>query len=841
MLPTTRNYKKTSESITYAPKIEVDPSVGLREEDVENRRRLKLTNRTKKHVSKSYWKIFADNVFNALNIILFVVFALMLVAKLPFIRYFFIIILAANIVIGVIQDVHSRRLTDKLRLMTDPKATVLRNGVTSTIAVEDIVLSDIIILKRGDQIPSDCVVVEGECSVDESMLSGESVPIRKQVGDTLLSCSYLDKGEVKAEVIRVGSANYAEQLQSQAKKFERPKSEIKRSTSVIMAVCGIFAVVLGLGQFLSWLIKELTQGREFVDVITNLDGGLRQTIDGVSASMVAMIPAGMALLTTAALAAGIVQLAKKKMLVQQLYCIEMLARVDVLCLDKTGTLTDGTMQVVECLELGKGNKEEIAEACKAIVCFTHDSNATAAAVKKEFGGESERVAYAVLPFDSATKVSAVTLEEGLTYAMGAFGYLGNSEDESLKAKIVNFASKGYRCLVIGKSHSPIENGELPSGFELIGLLVISDHIKSDARQNIQWFIDNGVDIRIISGDDPVTVAEIARNCGVPDSDLFVSLEGKSPAEVELIATKFKVFGRASPEQKEILVTAFKKQGHKVAMTGDGVNDILALKVADCSIAMANGSDAAKNVAHLVSLESSFSSLPDVVGQGRQVINNLQRTCSLFLNKTFFAVIMTIVFLISALSGGPLYPFSTSNLLVWEVFAIGIPAFFLALQPSKEKISGSFALNIARAAIPSAVANVIGALLPFVVYMINPTLVSHLPANETFAVTVTLSVLIFTINSFVVLFSICLPPNKYRLAVFITMFALGTTLVLGDFFWRNETGHGAIVSIYWEGIAPLFIIFLFLGVFIAAGINFGLQKLIEAFRKYINQGRTQDDH
>ncbi|MBQ2069354.1 MAG: HAD-IC family P-type ATPase [Bacilli bacterium] len=820
-------FKKISESITFAPHIDVDFSRGLSQDDVEQRKKLKLTNKTKKHVSRSYPRIIFDNLFNALNIILFLVFLLMVYAQLTLSHYFFMIILVANITIGLIQDIHSRRLTDKLKVLAAAKVKVLRNGIEMEIESEAIVLSDIIMLSAGDQIPADCVVVEGTCRVDESLLSGESVPIDKPVGEWLLSGSFLTKGSVKAEVKRVGNANYAEQLQSSAKKFSQPKSEIKSSTNIIMTACAMICVVMGLAQFIIFFVHEMNAGRDFVDILTHLNSGIGDKIETVSGSMVAMIPSGMALLTSAALASGVVNLASKKILVQQLYCIEMLARVDMVCFDKTGTLTDGTLKLFKSIPIGVAEESEITKGVTSILNGTNDSNATANALKLAFGSSSAKSFKAVLPFDSETKVSAVTTEEGVTYAMGAYGFIKTKPNEKVGRVINNYASKGYRCLVLAKSKRPIVNNTLPAGFELMALLVLSDHIKDDAKDNVEWFQNNGVDIKVISGDDPRTVSEIAKRCGIKDAELFVSLEGKSVADIEAIANKYVVFGRSNPEQKAALIASFQKQGRKVAMTGDGVNDVMALKVADCSIAMASGSEAARNVAHLVTLESNFSRLPDVVFQGRRVINNLQRTCSLFLNKTFFAIFATLVFLVSGLWGGKTYPFSTSNLLLWEVFAIGVPSFFLALQPSADRLKGGFGSNIATKAIPSAVANLIGSMTPFFLYLVCPWVLSWSNSpDEAFMVATSMSIIVFTVNAYVTLFAICLPPNKYRNIVFASMLLLGAIVVVIDYFVRSPKGDGILLAIRWNGLSEWFIPIALGCVVLSTGIFFLLRKLVD---------------
>ena len=830
-----KGLKTINKWISGAETFDVSPSVGLTADQVKQRRKEGLVNKTVKHVTKSYWRIFTDNFFNVLNMLMIAVLVFMIIAGLSWSHYLFLFILAANIIVGIVQDVHARILVSNLRVVTDPKANVVRDGKIEEIPMDEVVLSDILILGPGDQIGADCKVVEGEASVDESLLSGESRAIKKAVGDQLLSGTFLTKGSCKAEVIRVGSANYAETLQKKASQFTRPKSEIKSSISRLMVICCVIAILLGLFTFLAWLIPQLVGGKKVEEIFVYGDPDLNRFIEGATGSMVAMLPTGMFLLTSLALTSGVVRLAKQNMLVQQLYCIEALARVDVLCLDKTGTLTDGLLTVTEFVPFGDYTEQSLRDAARNVLAFTHDSNPTAIALRAACGSDSDETPREVLPFDSATKYSAATLEGKGTYAFGAYGFIPGAEDPNMRLKMEEHLRKGYRVLIVAHSDQEINQSTPPTDFALMGFVVLFDHIRDDAYKNIAWFRENGVSVRVISGDDAITVSEIAKRAGVEGADRYISLEGIPAEEVAKYASEFIVFGRATPEQKAVLIETYKTAGHKVAMTGDGINDILALKVADCSIAMASGSDAARNVSHLVSLESNFSKLPKVVEEGRRVINNLQRSCSLFLNKTVFAVVTTFVFIISSLYGGRSYPFSTSNLLVWEVFAIGSPAFFLALQTSSGRLRGSFMQNVMINAIPAGIAECAAAFVPFIIALIAPeTLTWDTDIfNASFEAAKTLSVCSFTLVSFSVLVRVSLPRNKYRISVVSAFIAMGLTVMVGDFFSR-----GKILALNWEGLKVNFLIYWAVLVAVSIAFYWIVAWFGERTKKALNEGAEE---
>lgn len=761
-----KNIKAKMEAIASAEKFDVDFAVGLSSSQVESRKKNNLSNKTRKEVTKTYVQIVFDNLFSFFNILLFGIATLMIIAGLSWEYYLFLVILFFNIVIGLACDIRARRLVDKLRLITDPKARVIREGKEEEIAVADVVLSDIVILQTGDQVPADATIAQGKLTLNESMLTGETEPVKKGFGDQVYSGSFVVAGKAYLQVNRVGVASYAESLQNRAQKFDRPKSEIKRSTLIIFGVTGIFSILIGAMETIAYIVTQLPLKDSFTSK------SFYGFVEGLSGSMVAMIPSGLYLLTSMTLAVGVVHLARKRMNVQELYCIEMLARVDTICFDKTGTLTDGTMSVKKMINLSNEKDDYLKMVLGSIITATSDDNSTAKAIKSFTKDVPVILSNDSLPFDSSRKYSAATIKNEGTFVMGAYGFVPSKTIVSVASRVNSLSEEGFRVICLYRCKKGIGKGEIKSPCELIAILALSDSIKPDAQANVAWFVENGVTVKIISGDSPLTVGEIAREVGVPNAEKAISMEGIKEEEIPDLVSKYAVFGRVSPEQKAWLVTAMQKEGHKVAMTGDGVNDILALKTADCSIAMANGSAAARNVAHLVALDNDFSHLPEVVAEGRRVINNLQRTASLFLSKTTFAIIISIVFLISGWLGKSDYPFTTKNMMIWEVLSIGGAAFFISLQPNRERLTGSFLSNILRNAIPAGIAEITTVAVFYIAHLISPTFMSSDMAHV-------FSVIAFSAVSFVILFRICLPLDKYRLFVFGSMLTIAVGAMITD--------------------------------------------------------------
>ncbi len=666
----------------HIDRIQTSHATGLTSSDVAKRVATGNTNYIKRSVGKSYLAIFATNIFTLFNLIGIVVMILMVLCSSTENMLFFVIILA-NTVIGIFQEVRSKRQVEKMALVQQPTVTVVRDSVSFEIGTNSIVLDDIVYYDTGRQICADAIVVDGQLSVNESMLTGESVPVKKSVGDTIYSGSFVVSGNCYCRCDKVGSDSYVQQLSDKVKKFVKPNSQLMRSIRAIVGVIGIIILPLGIATF-------FTGGYDLSTI-----EGIKQSILSASGSVIGMVPSGMVLLTSMALAVSVIKLLKKKVLVQELYCIEMLARVDTLCLDKTGTITDGTMTVEQVISYD--NTLDIDSIIGSIVSATGDSNSTADAVARYSSSSAVIDSIASIPFSSATKFSCAELVGIGTVAMGAGEFLLKGEAKDKVAQLSQqYLAKGMRVLTVAKSANSIVDDKVDD-FQLIGLVIISDTIRSDASQIISWFVDNGVDIKVISGDNPIAVSAIAEKVGVAGASGYISLDGLTDDEVIASATKYSVFGRVSPEQKALLVTALKHSGRTVAMTGDGVNDILAMRQSDCGITVASGSDATKSVAHLILLDNNFGSMPSVVAEGRQVVNNIQNSSSLFLMKTTMTILTTIMLLFMVNTS---YPFQPQNLYAIELFVIGIPSFLLALKPNHSLIKGSFLASTLTKTLPS---------------------------------------------------------------------------------------------------------------------------------------------
>ena len=774
-----------SEAERYSP----DFKDGLSSEQVKKRVEEGFVNKTKMVVGKTVWEIIRSNILTFFNILLFTIAGFMIYANVNdtdpetkwYTGLFFIIILTSNIIIGLYQDVHAKHLMTKMRLITTQKITVIRDSKEVKIDPSEVVLDDILSLTGNDQIVSDGVILEGNVFINESLLTGESVNVSKTVGDVIYSGTYVVSGHCHARVEKVGSENYIETIASKAKSVKRNPSHILKSLKILFRVLGMIVIFGFLSITLTYVILgSFRTKQDFINIIGPLSG-----------QFVAMIPAGLNLLTSMALASGVVSLYRKNANVQDLYSIEMLARTDVLCVDKTGTITDGTMEVVDVVPLNLVgvaiNEEDVNLIVSNIVKATADNNMTAEALKKYFRQYSVLEVSKVLPFNSDNKYSGVTFATGLTYLMGAAEFMNIELKEEIATQSEKYTSKGYRVLHLAKGSGIIDNGKYEGKLSPLAFIVLQDHIKENAKKTFEWFKENGVAIKVISGDNAITVSEIAKQAGIEGAEAYISLEGMSLDEVREIATQYSVFGRVTPEQKEVIVEALKASGKTVAMTGDGVNDILALKSADCSIAMNSGSPAAKNVSHVVLMNNDFATMPDIVAEGRRVINNLQRTGSLFLSKTFFAIVMSVAFWIVSLStkNHYSYPFSTNNLLIWETLGIGLSAFFISLEPNSAPIKRGFLRNILRKAVPSAIVVLSAVLVTYLLYIIHIKGLLYTGVDKFGYMTqeskvgrygaTAIAVMSFSFLSLLNLYIICRPLNKYRGTVVISA-AVITTII-----------------------------------------------------------------
>lgn len=728
---------------------------GLSSVQVKSRVESGLVNRSDEKYSKSYVSIFVGNLCTFFNLLgLIVLIALLFAGAKPF-DFVFVIVYIMNIGIGISQEIRAKKCIDRLSLISCKKSIVIRDGKETEISPDEIVLDDVIFLSLGNQVPTDCKILEGSVEADESVLTGESVHVKKTVGDTLLSGSFIVGGTCKVLAEKIGKDTYVQKLSAEAKKYRKPHSEIMESLRIIIRILGFIIIPIAA----AFMIKSA--------VIGNV--GLAESVLRTSTLVIGMIPSGMFLLTSLALAVGIIKLSAHNTLIQDLYSLEMLARVDTICFDKTGTITDGNMTVKEVVPLNDVSQEKISSVISSMLGTLNDGNQTASALKDYFGNKVTLSAVSHIPFNSKRKLSAVEFKENGLFAIGAPEFvLPKEQFAKLESKINGYASSGLRVLVLARSGKSIENDKLPDDFMPYSLILLMDHIRKDAISTVSWFKENGVTVKVISGDNPITVSEVSKRVGIENADKYISLDGLSDEEVRNVAEKYTVFGRVSPEQKAILVKTMKQAGHSTAMTGDGVNDILALKEADCAVTVATGSDAARNIAHIVLLDNNFNSMPNVVFEGRRVINNIQSSASLYLMKTFFTMIIALVTLV--LPFIEKYPFELRQMNLLEILVIGIPSFFLSLQPNKARVKGRFLNYIIRKSLPCALLMVISVaiveLFKFTLGRFDDSLYQ------------TLSVYALTFSGLINLIFICYPFNKFRVALFslcavvlVTIFAV----------------------------------------------------------------------
>ncbi len=733
-----------------------DPQEGLSPAQVEQRVREGLHNGDSGVKSKTEGQIIWENVFTFFNLLNFALALAVILVGSPRSALFMGVILS-NIVIGSFQGIRAKHTIDKLSLISAPKAHVIRGGQTAAVPVEQVVLDDILLCAAGNQICADATVCAGECEVNESLLTGEADPVLKHPGDPLLSGSFVVSGSCSAQVEHVGAENYASQIAGQASGVKKRNSEIMNSIDFIVKIIGF--AILPVGGLLFW--KQY-----FV-----LGDTFQNSVVSTAAAMVGMIPEGLVLLISLAFAVSVIKLSARKTLVQDMYCVETLARVDVLCLDKTGTITEGSMQVDGLEPLSGWTEEQMKEALCALVSSLSDNNPTFLAVKGFLPQQSPWQAGDLVPFSSARKWSGAYFPGRGSYVMGAGEFILGEAFAPIRPQAEACSKNGQRVLLLARCDAPFDGKELGGAAVPMGLVLISDKIRKEAPSTLRYFADQGVDLKVISGDNAVTVANIARKAGLDNADKYVDAATLHTEEdIRRAVKEYAVFGRVTPQQKLSFVKALREDGHTVAMTGDGVNDVLALKEADCSIAMASGSDAARTVSNLVLLDSNFASMPVVVQEGRRSINNLQRSSSLFLVKTIFSALIGVLFIFINYT----YPFEPIQQTLISSLTIGVPSFILALEPNNDRLKGKFISNVIRMCIPAALtmtANIV-ALCALAG-----------PLGLTSAETSTMAVLMTGMTGFIMLFKVSAPFNTLRgvlfwglLAVFLTAF-----LCFGWFF------------------------------------------------------------
>lgn len=760
-------------SIESVERFVVSKTDGLTEQQVALRQEQGLVNVDTTKRGKSIAGIVFSNVFTFFNIIYMIIAVVLCLYGLAA-QCSFLPVVIANTAIAIIQEIKSKLTLDKLNLITQPKVKVVRNGQVSEISVDQLVLDDVVEIANGAQISADCEVLDGFVEVNESILTGESDAVTKRVGDVLLAGSYVVSGSCTARVCKVGKFNYVASLSGKAKQYNKPRSQMLKSLRGILVFIAIIVVPMTVGLYVVNASYNYLHSESYSPSIgafenfslLNLD---IKALNLTAGSIISMIPAGPFLLTSVALAASFLRLAKKNTMVQELYCIEMLARVDTLCLDKTGTITDGTMRVEESIDLRPNNSTwTIREIMSSMNAALAADNMTSRALKKFFGCPKKPALQAVstIPFSSERKFSAVSFRGEGTFILGAPEYVLRTHNQRVDDLVKKYAEQGLRVLLLAHSATTIyDSANLPQARRPIAVIVIEDHIRSDATDTIQWFVDNGVQIKVISGDNPTAVSNIAQRVGVEGAEKYISLEGMSDEEVREVATTYTVFGRVSPEQKAILVKSMRENGQTVAMTGDGVNDILAMKESDCSISLAGGSDAARKVSHLILMDDSFSSLPSVVAEGRRVVNNIQSATSMYFMKTVYVIAINVLLIFAHFVLGMTMtsPLTNLQVMLMDWVVVALPTTLLALQPNESVIKGNFFANVLKRCLPASLTFIISTVSLYLLQALcDPAIID---SSEVLGTLVTIS---YTFGGLFALFYTCKPFNKWKVAMYIAI-------------------------------------------------------------------------
>lgn len=736
---------------------------GLSADEVAERISAGQDNKPPKGPSKSAARVIFDHTFTYFNGI-FAIIAIILILVKSYRDLTFLGVILANTLIGIIQELRTKKILDNLTMLNTARTTVIRDGVTTKITTDELVLDDIVIFKAGEQIPADAKILDGEVSVNEALLTGEADEITKKSGAELLSGSFIVSGECHAQLTRVGEDSYISKLTLQAKTIKTgEQSEIIKSLNKIVRLAGIAVIPVGIILYAHQLLVN--------------HAPIRESAQGAASAVLGMIPEGLFLLASVSLAIGAVKLARQKVLVREMKCIETLARVDVLCVDKTGTITSPQMKVKKWLKLQ--NDENIEKSLTDFIHIMSADNETIKSLKNHFKlQDTPKIATQIFGFSSKYKYSAATFGNK-NFVLGAPEFTLKEQFKNYKQDIQTFTKKGYRVLVFGEYAAKLNGGELLQPIKPLAMIILENPIRKTAARTFKYFREQGVNIKVISGDNPLTVAEVARQAKIDGAESYIDASTlKTEAQITEAVKKYTVFGRVTPEQKRKFVKALKSQGHYVAMTGDGVNDVLALKDADCSIAMASGSDAAVQVAQLVLLESDFSKMPQVVREGRRVVNNLERSGSLFIVKNIFSLLAALL----TLALGVRYPLLPAQVSMLSVWTIGLPSFFLAQTPNEDIIKGRFMANIFKKAIPGGITSLLA-----VFATVGIGKIIGIPETETS----TACALAFATVSMIYLYRICQPLNLYRGIVF-TGCMIGLFICFG--FLRNIFSLAEEISI-----------------------------------------------
>ena len=746
-----------------------DPEQGLTLHQVKERQQNGWANDPVDSPTKTVGQIVRENVFTFFNFI-FVVLAALLVAVGSFDDMLFLLIAVANTGIGIVQQLRSKQTVDKLNLLAAPRANVVREGNLISVPAAQLVRDDVAELASGDQIPADATVLSGQVQVNEALITGEADAITKAPGDELLSGAFVVSGRCRARLDRVGAESYAARLTLEAKKdVTVGKSEMMSSLDKLIRIIGILLIPIGVALFV----------KEFVF----LERTAQEAVVSMVAALIGMIPEGLYLLTSVALAVSMIRLAQGKVLAQDMNCIETLARVDVLCVDKTGTITEPHMEVGEVVYLDEEKYAEtvVTETLNAFYQSMEADNDTARAMAQKFHGKSLWHAAQTIPFTSATKWSAAVFPGHGAFVVGAPEFIMGNRYADLKEAVDPWSEKGYRVLLVAEYGGvPDQKGLDPRRVSPMALVALSNRIRPAAPKTFRYFAEQGVAVKVISGDNPVTVSEVARQAGIEGAEKYVDAATlRSDEDIARAVREYTVFGRVTPNQKRKLVRALQRQGHTVAMTGDGVNDVLVLKDADCGIAMASGSDAACHAAQLVLLNSDFSAMPKVVAEGRRVINNIQRASALYLVKNILSFFLALITLFAAFP----YPFVPIQLTLISALTIGVPSFFLALEPNHDLVKGKFLHNVLRRAFPGGLTAIFVILFAeLFVYTFDLTL----------AELSTICVILMAVNGLMVIYYAARPLDAKRLVLLVAMSAAMFVAVVfyGAFFSLSSLSFAA---------------------------------------------------
>lgn len=764
--------------------------IGLRTNEVKRQKNLNLVNYDTDVPTKSIKQIIIGNIFTLFNLLNFcLALAIIFVGSYKNLLFFGVVI--CNTFISTFQEIRSKRIIDKLSLLSEHKVKVVRDRKEQRIPINEIVLDDIIKFSLGDQVVVDSIVRDGSCEVNEAFITGESKPRYKKKGDRLLSGSFIVSGNVICQVEHIGIDNYTSVISKEAKYIKKINSEIMGSLKKIIKI--ISYLILPLGMILFYKQLQIA------------DNTLSMAVINTVAAIIGMIPEGLMLLTSSVLAVSVIRLSKYNVLVQQLYCIETLARVDTICLDKTGTITSGNMEVFDVILLNNYTYDKVNKVMCGLANTLNDNNPTFKAIYNKFNANSNFKVLKKYPFSSDKKFSGVTFKDEGTFIIGAPEYLLKDNITLIKDKLDQYAGNNRVLLLIKVNNHNLENFD---DIDLLALILIRDQIRENASSTINYFKKQDVNIKIISGDNPITIATTARRVGlsIKDDEIVDTMNWNNYEDILKNIDKYKVFGRVKPNQKQFIIKALKEKNHTVAMIGDGVNDVLALKESDCAIAMNDGSDAARNVAEIVLLDSNFSSLPKIVVEGRRTINNISRSATLFLSKTIYSFLLAITFLFINLK----YPFMPIQLSLISTITIGIPAFILALEPNEERVKGNFLKIIISKALPSGITTVLTIIM--IAIMTN---IFHLSNNQSS----TLAVILTTYVGLQLIYRISQPFNKMRKVLFIGLILmfLFSLLITNNLFSISELNFLLIIIV-------LFLMMLDISIFK------GLYQLVDKFIK-----------